>query len=37
MTKGYARVKLGDMALASRAMRAAAFGPGRGVLRRGFT
>jgi PPOX class probable F420-dependent enzyme len=30
-------VKLGDIARASRAMRAAAFGPGRGVLRRGFT
>src|ERR1700704_2629289 len=37
MTKGYARVKLGDIARASRAISAAAFGPGSGVLMRGFT
>jgi hypothetical protein len=36
MTKGYARVKLGDMALESRAIRAAALGPGMGVCRKGF-
>src|SRR5579864_6791038 len=37
MTKGYERVKLGDMALASRAMSSAALGPGSGVLMSGFT
>src|SRR5437868_4637805 len=37
MTNGYDRVKLGDIALASRAISSAAFGPGRGVLISGFT
>src|SRR5712691_4965327 len=37
MTKGYERVKLGDIALASRAMSSAALGPGRAVLISGFT
>src|SRR5437588_7907076 len=37
MTKGYARVKLGDIALESRSMSAAAFGPGSGVLISGLT
>src|ERR1700737_2956386 len=32
ITKGYARVKLGDIARVSRAMSSAAFGPGSGVL-----
>jgi hypothetical protein len=36
MTKGYERVKLGDIARASRAIRAAALGPGIGVWRKGF-
>src|SRR5215471_6700811 len=35
MTNGYARVKLGDMATASRSIRLAAMGPGRVVLRSG--
>src|SRR3989454_7051233 len=37
MTKGCARVKLGDIALESRSMSAAALGPGSGVLISGLT
>src|SRR2546429_9601584 len=37
MTKGYVRVKLGDIALESRSMSAAALGPGSGVLISGLT
>src|SRR5438477_3316948 len=37
ITKGYDRVKLGDIAFASRAMSSAALGPGSGVLSSGFT
>src|SRR5690242_20025835 len=36
MTKGYERVKLGDIAFASRAMSSAAFGPGSFVLMSGL-
>src|SRR5579863_7066698 len=37
ITNGYERVKLGDIALASRAIRAAALGPGSGDVISGFT
>src|SRR5947207_12105118 len=37
ITKGYERVKLGDIALASRAISSAALGPGSGVFSSGFT